>query len=69
MKNIIKKVSLDDEVEYLTYSSFLCAVIDRRILLTKERINALFKYFDNDNTNFITIDNISEALARNGRKL
>lgn len=69
VKKIIKRVSLDDEENYLTYSSFLCAVIDRSILLTKERINALFKYFDNDNTNFITVDNITEALARNGRKL
>ena len=69
VKEIIQKASLDEEDLYLSYSSFLVAVCDRKVFLNQERLQTLFKYFDNDDTNYITTKNITEALARNGRKL
>jgi hypothetical protein len=43
--------------------------MDRRIFYTKERLWTIFKHFDVDNTNMITVDNLREAMARNGRKV
>jgi len=43
--------------------------MDRRIFFTKERLWTIFKHFDVDNTNMITVDNLREAMARNGRKV
>ena len=43
--------------------------MDRRYFYTKERLWQCFKHFDVDGTNLITVSNLREAMARNGRKV
>lgn len=43
--------------------------MDRRVFFTKEKLWQCFKQFDVDNTNYITVSNLREAMARNGRRL
>jgi len=38
-------------------------------VLTNEKLLALFKHFDTDNSDYITPDNIREAFSQNGREL
>ena len=40
-----------------------------REVLTDERLYALFKHFDTDNSDYITPDNIKEAFSQTGREL
>ncbi|CAD8069397.1 unnamed protein product [Paramecium sonneborni] len=51
----------------LKYSEFLASCIDERKFLTREKLWSLFKFFDTDNSNFITKDDIKEAFARNSK--
>ncbi|CAK69353.1 unnamed protein product (macronuclear) [Paramecium tetraurelia] len=53
----------------IKYSDFLTACIDERRVLTKEKLLSLFKYFDHQNLNYITKENIQEVFARHGRSL
>lgn len=45
----------------INYSEFLAATVQVRSVLTDEKIYALFKHFDTDNSEYITADNIREA--------
>ena len=53
----------------INYSEFLAATVSVRQVLTEEKLYALFKHFDTDNSDFITPDNIREAFHQNGRAL
>ena len=53
----------------INYSEFLAATVSIRSVLTNEKLYALFKHFDTDNSDFITPDNIREAFLQNGREL
>ncbi|CAD8066848.1 unnamed protein product [Paramecium sonneborni] len=53
----------------ITYTSFLSALVNCKSFLNKERLWNLFKYFDNDNKNFITIEDVRKAFEREGRQL
>ncbi len=57
------------EEEAINYTSFLAMTLESKFYLTKERLWAAFKFFDVDNQNFITINSLREAMAREGRKL
>lgn len=65
----LKHVQVSDilsEVDYrrngkINYSEFLAATISVKEVLTEEKLLALFKHFDVDNSEFITSDNIKEA--------
>ena len=63
-----------DNVDYggngkINYSEFLAATVSVRSVLTGEKLQALFKHFDTDNSDFITPDNVREAFHQNGRRL
>jgi len=45
----------------------LAATISVHSILTHDRLEALFKQFDIDNTNEITADNIKDAFAKLGK--
>ena len=45
----------------INYSEFLAATVSVRSVLTNEKLFALFKHFDTDNSDYITPDNIREA--------
>ncbi|CAD8153913.1 unnamed protein product [Paramecium octaurelia] len=72
VENISPKNALDvkkrsrPSVE-LKYSEFLASCIDERKFLTREKLWSLFKFFDTDNSNYITKDDIKEAFARNAK--
>ena len=53
----------------INYSEFLAATVSPRTVLTEEKLYALFKHFDTDNSEFITPDNIREAFKQNGKEL
>ncbi|CAD8051707.1 unnamed protein product [Paramecium primaurelia] len=53
----------------IKYTDFLAACIDERKVLTREKLWSLFKYFDTLNVNYITKEDIKEALARHARQM
>jgi calcium-dependent protein kinase len=63
-----------DRVDYagngkINYSEFLAATIKISEVLTYEKLLALFKYFDTDESGTITRDNLREAFKKQGKKL
>jgi len=38
-------------------------------VLTEEKLWAIFKYFDTDNSGYITADNLKQAFAKTGKKI
>ena len=68
IKTIIQNVDYDGNGK-INYSEFLAATVQLRSVLTEEKLYALFKHFDTDNSEFITPDNIREAFKQNGREL
>ncbi len=63
-----------DELDYagnqrINYSEFLAATISIHTILTHEKLDALFRQFDVDNTNEITVDNIKEAMSKLGKEI
>lgn len=48
---------------------FITATLDKKLYMNKEKLWGAFKYFDVDNTGFITLKNLREATARGGKKI
>ena len=82
LANALKKLDLrlDDagiqqiieEIDYygngmINYSEFIAAALSVDQDLNDEQLWSLFKKFDVDNSDFITIDNLKEAFKRLGR--
>eukprot|EP01017_Pseudomicrothorax_dubius_P003551 TRINITY_DN10537_c0_g1_i2.p1 TRINITY_DN10537_c0_g1~~TRINITY_DN10537_c0_g1_i2.p1 ORF type:complete len:413 (-),score=84.82 TRINITY_DN10537_c0_g1_i2:166-1347(-) len=57
------------ESHQINYRDFIAATLAQEKFLTKEKVWAIFKHFDTDNTNSITKENHKEAMARMGRRL
>ena len=62
------------EIDYhangkINYSEFLAATLHVQTFLTDEKLWALFKQFDTDDSNVITADNILAAMEKWGRKI
>eukprot|EP01016_Furgasonia_blochmanni_P010764 TRINITY_DN14627_c0_g1_i2.p1 TRINITY_DN14627_c0_g1~~TRINITY_DN14627_c0_g1_i2.p1 ORF type:complete len:466 (-),score=141.60 TRINITY_DN14627_c0_g1_i2:192-1589(-) len=68
IQKMLKTIHVDNQMG-INYTEFLTATLDRKLYLTKEKLWTAFKYFDVDNSNFITVKNLREAMARAGRKL
>ncbi len=51
----------------INYSEFLAATISVKSVMTYEKLWALFKHFDTDNSGYITEENIEEAFAKAGK--
>ena len=45
----------------INYSEFLAATMDLREMMSEERLQALFNFFDRDGSGYLTKDNIKEA--------
>ena len=72
IREIIQNLQLEkDEGEFpkINYSEFLAATISIKNVLNEDLLWALFKHFDTDNSNYITWENIIEALAKCGREV
>lgn len=60
----------NDPKEYeINYSEFIAANIEKKSFLNKDRLQTAFKHFDVDNCGSITVNNLKESMAREGRKL
>lgn len=62
------------EVDYhgsnrINYSEFLAATVSIQKILTNERLVAMFKQFDTDNSGYITPEDIVEAMQKLGQKI
>ena len=53
----------------INYTEFLAATVSVQQVLTNEKLYALFKHFDIDDSEYITPENIREAFAVNGREI
>jgi calcium-dependent protein kinase len=70
----INQTELDhiiQEVDYhgnnkINYTEFLAATITINKILTNERLLAMFKQFDTDNSGYITPEDIIEAMHKLG---
>jgi calcium-dependent protein kinase len=51
----------------INYSEFLSATISTKHFLTEERMWSLFKYFDADDSNYITAENIKDTFDKEGK--
>ncbi|KAL4492626.1 hypothetical protein ABPG72_007739 [Tetrahymena utriculariae] len=69
VKRIMQTVHIDEKSNQINYSAFVAATLDEKKFFNKERLWNVFKHFDVDDTNYITISNLREALARAGRKI
>ena len=63
-----------DNVDYagngkINYTEFLVATIEVKDVLSEDKLFALFKYFDTDNSGSITPLNLKEAFAKTGKAL
>lgn len=52
----------------IKYTEFLAATMDRKLYLNKERLWNLFKYFDVENKEFITVEDLKSVFKREGRE-
>ena len=53
----------------INYSEFIAATINVKKYMTDERLLEVFKHFDVDDTNYISKENIQEAMRKLGREL
>lgn len=63
-----------DNVDYagngkINYSEFLVATIELKQVLSYDKLWAIFKYFDTDNSGIITAKNLKDAFAKTGKNL
>ena len=68
IKSIMKNVDYQGNGK-INYSEFLAATVSLQKVLTEEKLYALFKHFDTDNSDYITPENIREAFMQGGREL
>jgi calcium-dependent protein kinase len=68
IKNIIKSVDYVGN-GMINYSEFISATISAKTMIKEQKIYALFKHFDSDDSGVITINNIKEAMNKTGKDL
>lgn len=68
VEEIIRNATFD-ESDKLDYTAFVSATLDRKLLHNKDSLWQAFKYFDIDNSGFITLENLKEVFSRRGEKL
>lgn len=66
IKKIITQVDYKGNGK-INYTDFLAATVSVKKVLTKQKLYALFKHFDTDDSEYITPANIREAFAVNGK--
>lgn len=73
IQEIIKKIngidSSGDGLLLINYTDFIAATLDSKVFFNQQKLWNLFKYFDVQNNNYITINDLKEVIARGGRKL
>ena len=68
IKKIVKELDYADNKK-INYSEFLAATIDTVKFLNDQKMEAIFKSFDIDNTGSITVQNLKDSFSKFGREL
>ena len=68
IKDIISELDYDKN-EKVNYSEFLAATINASAFLSEEKLAAIFKTFDVDNSGQITAENIQDAFSKFGKEV
>lgn len=68
LDNIIKEIDYHGN-NRINYSEFMAATVSVKKILTNERLTAMFKQFDTDNSGYITTNDILEAMLKLGQKI
>lgn len=68
IQHIVNNIQLEDK-DTIRYTEFLTAAMDQKSYSNKEMLWTAFKFFDVDNKNSISTQNIKEVMARAGKKL
>ena len=70
LEHLIKEVNGNDKGDSISYTNFLMASLDLDKYRDKNKINAVYEYFNIDkNDLFITMDNLKKGLERTGKKM
>jgi calcium-dependent protein kinase len=67
--NRIMKIVDVDKNGTIDYSEFVMATLNKKNLLSIERLEAAFKIFDKDNNGFIDVAEIKEVLGKGNSNL
>lgn len=68
VNKIIESVNFKGNGE-INYSEFIAATVSVQEILTNERLYALFKEFDHEDIDVLTIHNIKGAMRRMGKDI
>ena len=68
IKQIINNVDYEGNGK-INYTEFIVATVSVKEFLTEERMWYLFKYFDTDDSGYITHNNIREVMSESGKNL
>jgi Ca2+-binding EF-hand superfamily protein len=66
--DIVKEIDYMDN-QKINYSEFLAATINTAEFLTDQKLLAIFKTFDFDNTGEITTQNLKDAFSKFGKEI
>jgi calcium-dependent protein kinase len=66
LTKIISEVDYHGTGQRINYTEFLAATISVKKILTNDRLIAMFKQFDTDNSGYITTNDIIEAMQKLG---
>jgi calcium-dependent protein kinase len=53
----------------INYSEFLAATIDLKSIVSEDKLKAVFKMFDTDNSDYITVENMQIAFQKQGNQI
>ena len=65
---MVKELDFADNKK-INYSEFIAATINAADFLTHEKLEAIFKSFDIDNTGEITAQNLKDAFSKFGKEV
>ena len=68
MENLIQNVDFEDN-GVINYSDFLAATVKCKVKMSCENLWSVFKYFDLDNTGFISDENLVDLLHKSSKEL
>ena len=66
--NFIKYKNIGDSSDKINYSAFIAAAMDRKRIINRDLLWEVFKNFDTDQNEYISIFSVEKAIDRTGKK-